>query len=236
MASQARVWCYQAGGYIIAFKPKFNQVVLKAMQSADPTIKRNGFDLFRRGLCKIFKPRSSHDQDNSEIVYVCIFNPTNIMTKQHFERYLALGTKDSEVINASLLAKFAGIIPNTQAAIQEAYADRFERNEEVLASTLRAVLHLYDSQTWPMPQSLPPICAFQYNKGFGFSTRARLKPTLERWNEALQRNARSPEGSISCNQEELGAESVVTSDQEPEIEPMEIRSDFVTSNLDVGED
>jgi hypothetical protein len=236
MAAQARVWSYQAGKHVIAFKPKFNQIVLTAMKSEDCVVKRDGFDLFRRGLGKIYKPKACGDnsnfKDDSEVIYVCVFDSASIMTKQQFEGYLALGQNETDTISSSLLAKFADLVPNTRAAIHEAYDERFERNEEVLASLLRTVLYLYDPETWPIPHSLPPICAYQFSKGVGFTTRARLKPsTLTRWNEALQR------GPLPCNHNEpiIDSETTITSVGKSQIAAIETlpQAGSAANDLDV---
>ena len=125
------------------------------------------------------------------------------MSKERFEEYLALGTKQTDTISPTLLEEFARLIPQTRAAIEEKYDERFERDEEVIASLLRAVLYLHDPQGWPIPHSLPPICSFFYNKRTGFSIRTRLKSTVDRWNESLHRyntvgtTAAAEKGAIS---------------------------------------
>lgn len=196
MASQARVWCYQTKSYVIAFKKKFNQIVLSAMKSNDPVTRRDGFDLFSRGLRKIFRPTAaaaqpaqSKPQSTCEAVYSCIFVPLHVMTKQRFKRLIELGATSTDTITATQLAEFSSLVPQTRAAMEEMYDHRFERNEELLASLLRAVLHLYDPEAWPILDSLPPICSFRYSKGAGLTMRtgAGLKFNLDQWNSALHR-------------------------------------------------
>jgi len=196
MASQARVWCHQARDYVIAFKHRFNKIVLAAMKSNDPVIRRDGFDLFSRGLRKIFKSTAAttqHARNESqsvcEVAYTCIFDPLHVMTKRHFEGLLELGATSTDTITATQLAEFSSLVPQTRAAMEEMYDQRFERIEELLASLLRAVLHLYDPEAWPILDSLPPICSFRYSKGAGLTMRtgAGLKFNLDQWNSALHR-------------------------------------------------
>ena len=211
MASRARVWCYQLSDYVIAFNAKFNQAILSAMKSDDPLVRREGFDLFRRGLQRMYKPSDSataatakKTDPKAETCYVCIFNPLSILSHQKFEGYLALGTRHiTDTISPTLLEEFARLIPQTRAAIEEKYDERFESIEEVVNSLLRTVLHLYDPLGWPIPHSLPPICVFGYNKSTGFSTRTGLKPTVDRWSDSVQRfNTNVPRTAAAASEKE----------------------------------
>jgi hypothetical protein len=173
---------------MIAFKSKFNRIVLAAMQSNDPAVKQNGFALFKRGLRKIYTPHGSaprNSSDSATLVYTCIFDPLHVMTKQKFDEYQSLGDKQTDAITPSLLKTFADLVPSTQAVKDEMINHRLNNAEEVLRSLLQMVLYMCDANTWPIPESLPSL--FQYHQGVGFTKRATSKhSSTARLRQALQ--------------------------------------------------
>ena len=209
-------WSDQAKDHVIAFKPKFNRIVLDAVQSNDLAVKQGGFDLFRRGLRKIYK--ESIQNNSKEQIYVCIFDSMRIISKQKFQRYLALGQHETDTITSALLARFAGLVPTTRAAIDESYKERFKQNEQVIASLLATVLCMVDHETWPIPQSLPPIYAFRYSPHCGFPTRSKIESAdLTRWNWVMQqRVSRSDNDVIDCSATSASTPLLATSATIPE--------------------